>query len=170
MRRARTDEEKKELARRVARTINDFIGTLHGARWILVEAIRRAELPETRHAARYALRIAFGVVALTLRKFEDLWGTHIPQLIPEQGERPAQGQALIAECEERSLRDTANRLIAHYGEKGGWPLSQEEIEALIRANGWETEEEVVTCLGPVIEAMTEIRDAIMARCGIASLE
>lgn len=126
MRRALTPEQKQELARRVARVINDFVGTLHGARWIMVEAIRHAEKPNIRHAARYALQIGFGAIALTMRKFEDLWGAHMPQLIPDQADRPPQAARMIAESRHRSLRETADRLIGHYVERGAGGRSRKK--------------------------------------------
>lgn len=162
--------DKRELVRRVARTIQDFAGTLHAARCIMVVAIRKIDDPKMRHAARYALQMAEGAILLTMRKFEDLWSTQISELIPEKAERPARGTALIAECKKRSLRDTADRLIAHYGKRGEGPLSPGETEQLIRRNRWQTSEELVAWVGPVIQAMTEIRDAIMGRYGIASLD
>lgn len=50
-----------------------------------------------------------------------------------------------------------------------WPLTPKEIEVLIRRNGWETEEELVAWVEPVIEAMLKIRDAILKRYGIETL-
>ncbi len=169
MRKRLIDDEKQELAQGISRALNNFAGTIHAARCIMVSGIRQADDPQIRHAAKYALQVAYGAVALTMRKFEDMWGSHIPALITEKSERPVQGIWLVRECQNRNLRKSANQLIAHYADERGWPLGPSEIEALIRSNGWETEEEVVAWIGPVIEKMMEIRNEIMQRYRITSL-
>ncbi len=168
MRKTLNEDERRDLAQRVYQVLNDFVGTLHACRFIMIGGIKQAENPQMRHAARYALQIAFGAIALTIRKFEDLWSKHIPDLIPERSERPPQGSWVIAESKQRRLRESADQLIAHYGKRGEWPLSPEKIEALIRSNGWETEEEVVIWVGPVIGKLMEMRDDLGQRYGITS--
>ena len=97
---------------------------------------------------------------MTMRKFEDLWCLHIPQLIPDKSRRPEEGKVLVKESHDRNLRKTSNQLIAHYADENGWILTPSEVETLIRSNGWETEEEVVNWVGPVIGKMLKVEAKI----------
>ena len=64
---------KRGDAIRAVRVLNDFIGHLHAARCSQVIWMRVHEDPGYKIAARYGLQIAFGVIALTMRKFEDFY-------------------------------------------------------------------------------------------------
>ena len=166
MRRGLAEEERRELATRVADALRHFAGTLHAARGTMVIWLEGTANPSLRHASKYGLQLAFGAIALTMRKFEDLWSTHMPELIPDRSQRPEEGKAIVKDCQDRNLRNTANQLIAHYADERGLILAPSQIETLIRSNGWETEEEVVKWVEPVIEKILRIEEKIRRQYGV----
>ncbi len=112
-------------------------------------------------AAKYSLQMTGGTILLTLRKFEDLWRTHIRPLLPKTSKIRQTGEQIISEIKNRHLRRAANRLIAHYAPKHNrLPLSETEIVELIEENGWKTEQEFLMWVGPVIWNLIEVRDEI----------
>ena len=74
------------------------------------------------------------------------------------------------ELKIRNIRKAANQLVAHYSEPGQWPIGQDDIVSLIQSNRWNTEEELVEWVGPVIEKLYIIRERVMSSYGITSLE
>jgi hypothetical protein len=76
----------------------------------------------------------------------------------------------LNELKSRNLRKAANQLVAHYSEPGRWPIGQDDIVSIIQSNRWDTEEELVEWVGPVIEKLFLIRDRLMALYEITSLE
>jgi hypothetical protein len=62
---------RASLATRAARVLNDFMGHLHAARASQAIWIKAHEDPKHQTTAKYGLQIAFGTIALTMRKFED---------------------------------------------------------------------------------------------------
>ena len=167
---AASNKDEQLRAQRVADTLNSLIGSLHAARSTTVIWGRQVDNPKYKVAAKFGLQIAFGTVVLTLRKFEDLWKHHLTELITDGSSGRADCEWIIDECGRRKLRQTANRLIAHYAaDKCDWPLSTQEIKDLILSNGWATEEEVLEWLTPVIGKMISVRDEVMRRYDIQAL-
>ena len=160
-----------DRAKRVATTLNRFIGMLHAARCTAALWIRHAEDPRYRFAAQYGLQMTFGTAMLTLRKFQDLSTTgQLEALIPEGTEARRVTEWVLRECDQHNARDSANLLFAHYApHKTEPPLSEREIRALVEAGGWSTEEEVVEWIAPIIDNLRFIRDDMMSRYGITSL-
>jgi hypothetical protein len=151
---------------RVARVLNDFIGHVHAARCSQAIWLRVHDDPRYRIAAKYGLQSAFGVIALTLRKFEDFCEHDLHRAIPDKSKRPAEAKWLVKESKKRRLRDAANTLIAHYKDKKLPIPSASEVEKLIERGGWSTEEELMAWSAPVIEKLAAVRDAVMAYHGI----
>lgn len=167
---ANSESEIRERAKRVADALNGFVGALHGARCTGVVWAHHAENLQYRLAAKYALQNVFGIVALTLRKFEDLWTHHLRVLIPDISPSRAYCENLIAECNDRNLRQTTNRLIAHYAPgTRDFPLSRAEIASLIKSNKWNTDEEVIHWIGEIMPKLISVRDELMHCYGIEKL-
>ena len=143
------------------RVLNDFIGHLHAARcsqaiWLRVYNDDRYQV-----AAKYGLQIAFDVIALTLRKFEDFYEHDLHKAIPAKANRPADAKWLLQESKRRHLRTAANTLIAHYkSQETGKVPTESEISHLIAKGGWQTEHELMEWVGSVIERLERVRDAI----------
>lgn len=165
-----SDKQRHTMALRIARVLNDLGGTLHAARAIISKAIKSIQANPAQLTAKYEIRIAFGAIVLSMRKFQDLWNTHIPKLIEKKDDRPLEGKWIVNELKGRNLRSTANQLVAHYSETGQLPIGQDDIESLIQSNKWNTEEELVEWAGPVIEKLYIIRDRIMSSYEITSFE
>ena len=114
----------------IVQTLNAFIGILYAARVSAFIWLGHAE----RHpiALKYSLQMTGGTILLTLRKIDDLWRFHIQHLLPETSDGRKKGEWIINEMQNRHLRTTANRLIAHYAaEKDCLPLSETDITELI---------------------------------------
>jgi hypothetical protein len=157
-------------AARAARVLNDFMGHLHAARcsqgiWLKVHADPRYKI-----AAKYGLQIAFGTIALTMRKFEDFYEEDLHRMFPEKGKRPAEAKWLLQETKKRHLRAASNTLIAHYKDEKRQFLSPSQINDLIERGGWGTEEELMAWVGPVIERLEAVREAIMAYHNVEGID
>jgi hypothetical protein len=62
-------------------------------------------------------------------------------------------------------------LFAHYApDKTDPPLSNQAIRGLVESGGWGTEEAFVEWSAPIVEKLGLIRDDIMVRYGITTLE
>jgi len=159
-------------AKRVATTLNRFVGMLHAARCTAALWILQAEDSRYRIAAKYGLQMTFGTAMLTLRKFQDLSTSgQLHTLIPEGTEAHKVSEWVLRECEQHKTRDAANLLFAHYApNKTDPPLSEREIRTLIEAGGWSTEEELVEWIAPIIEKLRLIRDEMMSRYGIITFD
>lgn len=157
-------------AGRVARVLNDFIGHLHAARCSQAIWPKVHDDPRYRVAAKYSLQVAFGTVALTMRKFEDFYDHDLPRLIPQKKQRPAAAKWLVQESKARHLRAAANTLIAHYKDENRQVPSASEISHLIEKGGWDTEEELMAWVGPVIEHLEAVRDAVMTYHNLEGLQ
>jgi len=118
--------------------------------------------PRYRIAAKYGLQAAFGIIALTMRKFEDFAANDLHRLIPDKKRRSADAKWLVQESKARHLRAAANTLIAHYTDEARQIPSASDITRLIEKGGWNTEEEITAWVGPVIERLEGVRDAVMA--------
>src|SRR5262245_18341903 len=110
-------EDAKAFPTRVARVLNDFIGHIHSARWSQAIWLRVHDDPRYQIAAKYGLQAAFGVIALTMRKFEDFCEKDLHRAIPDRTKRPAEAKWLVQESKKHHLRDATNTLIAHYKNK-----------------------------------------------------
>lgn len=76
----------------------------------------------------------------------------------------------MSECDERGLRRAANLIAAQYAnEKSEWPLTNKEISDIIRNTGLTREEVLAKGLDPIGEKMITIRNEVMQRYNIASL-
>jgi len=123
--------------------------------------IRNADNPDFAIAAKYGLQMTFGTTVLTLRKFVDLYEAHLSGLIPPEGDARAAGEWILEECRTRNTRRAANLLFAHYAEcTTDPPLCPEHVEALVHAGSWASEEAVVEWLGPVIDKLLLIQQAM----------
>jgi len=160
------DARTKTYPTRITRVLNDFIGHVHAARCSQAIWLRVHDDPRYRIAAKYGLQAAFGVIALTLRKFEDFYAEDFHRAIPDKSKRPAEAKWLLQESQKRHLRDAANKLIAHYKDRSRQIPSASEIEKLIERGGWSTEEELMEWAGPVIERLEAVRDAVVAYHGL----
>ena len=159
----------RSLPARAARVLNDFIGHLHAARCNQAIWLKVHDDPRYRIAAKYGLQAAFGTIALTMRKFEDFYDHDIPRLIPDRKKRPAAAKWLVQESQAHHLRAAANTLIAHYKDKNRPIPSASEISCLIEKGGWDTEEKLMAWVGPVIERLEAVRDAVMAYYNLEGL-
>ena len=166
----RDEVSADSLPVRVARLLNDFMGQLHAARCSQKIWLKVHDDPRYRVAAKYGFQIAFGTIALTMRKFEDFYKHDFPRLIPDKGRRPAEARWLVQESKKRHLRAVTNTLIAHYKDEKRQLPSASEIGRLIEKGGWRTEEELMTWVGPVIERLEAVRNAIMAYHNVKRLE
>jgi len=131
------DARTKTYPTRITRVLNDFIGHVHAARCSQAIWLRVHDDPRYRIAAKYGLQAAFGVIALTLRKFEDFYAEDFHRAIPDKSKRPAEAKWLLQESQKRHLRDAANKLIAHYKDRSRQIPSASEIEKLIERGGLE---------------------------------
>jgi hypothetical protein len=122
-----------ENAKRIATTLNPFVGVLHAARCTATIWVRNAENPEYSIAAKYGLQMTFGTVVLTLRKVQDLSFTgQIQSHIPEKAEAHKVIESVLRECELHNTRNAANLLFAHYApNKIDPPLSERDIRRLV---------------------------------------
>lgn len=159
----------RSFATRAARVLNDFIGHLHAARCSQAIWIRVHDDPQYRVAAKYGLQAAFGTIALTMRKFEDFYKRDVPKLLPDKKKRPAAAKWLVHESKAHHLRAASNTLIAHYKDESRQIASASEINRLIANAGWDTEEELMAWVGPVIEHMQTVRNAVMAYHNVEGL-
>jgi hypothetical protein len=83
-----------------------------------------------------------------VRRFDDLWRYHVEKLLEPSDSGFEAGQWVVQEIERRKLRDTANKLFAHYAaDKSDLPLSYEKVAALLQSNGWVTGQEVLEWAG-----------------------
>lgn len=113
-------------------------------------------------ASKYGIQIGFGAIAMTLRKFDDLWQDHIIHFFPKD-ERPPDGLWILREIETRNLRRTANQVVAHYSDRDKWPLSESEILALIASNGWQKNDELIPWAYEVVKKLIAVREALGTR-------
>jgi hypothetical protein len=151
-----------ERAERVALALNGFIGLLHAARITATVWIRHSE--KFPIAGKYGLQMTGGTILLTLRRFEDLWGSHITKLLPEDSVGRNRGEWVIHEINNRQLRVTVNRLVAHYsGDKLASPLSNDDIRDLIQLNGWATEQDMLRWTGEVMWRVMDVRNDLVRR-------
>lgn len=140
-------------------TLDLFIGQLHAATWTGALLAANATNPEHSHAVKYGLQMTSGMIVLTIRKFQDIWRWHIQALVAEGSPGWQQADWILREAQRRNLRSTANQLVAHFGEEPeAWPLSNEERLALIRSNGWDTEQEVMVWGREALNRMIGLRD------------
>ena len=145
-------------------TLNTFIGQLHAATWTAALLAANAEHPDYRHAVKYGLQMTSGTIVLTIRKFQDMWRWHIHGLVERASAGGRAATWILDESERRNLRATANRLVAHFGEReGAWPLSAAETLELIRGNGWDTEQEVMGWGREALKKLIVLRDEITTR-------
>jgi hypothetical protein len=155
-----------EFVRRVVMTLDTFVGQLHAATWIGALLAANETSLEHGHAVKYGLQMTSGAIVLTVRKFHDMWRWHVKELVPEGSPGWHAAAWILGEAERRNLRDTANQIVAHFGEEpGAWPLSNEEILALIQSNGWDTEQDVMRWGRDALHRLLELRDEIIARHG-----
>src|SRR6266702_6948907 len=138
------------------------MGHLHAARASQAIWIKAHEDPKYQTTAKYGLQIAFGTIALTMRKFEDFHTQDLPRLIPDRKKRPEAAKWLLQESKTRHLRTAANTLMAHYKSDNRQIPSSSEVHRLVERGGWATEEELMEWVGPVIEKVEAVRNAIMA--------
>ncbi|HYB69137.1 MAG TPA: hypothetical protein VEH80_00620 [Candidatus Bathyarchaeia archaeon] len=155
---------ERELVERVLGTLNTFIGQLHAATWIGAWLVANTKDREHEHAVKYGLQITGGVIALTVRRFQDVWRWHVEGLVTAGSRGWDAADWILREAQRRDLGATANLIVAHLGEKpGAWPLSSDETLALIRRSGWNTEEEVLAWGRQALHRLVELRDAISER-------
>jgi hypothetical protein len=157
----------RELVQRVVTTLGFFIGQLHAATWVGAFLTANAENPEHKHAVKYGLQMTFGSMALTIRKFQDLWSWHVEGLTAKSGPGREAADWVLQEAENRHLRTTANQLVAHFAEETrAWPLSNEQILALIKSNDWDTEQEALWWGRNVMHRLITLRDELARQHGI----
>jgi hypothetical protein len=161
--------DDRVLATRAARVLNDFMGHLHAARSCQIIWIKAHEDSKHQATAKYGLQVAFGTIALTMRKFEDFSAYDLPRLIRDRKKRPDAAKWLVKESKTRHLGAAASTLIAHYANRKRQIPSTSEVQKLIERSGWATEEEVMEWVGPVIEKVEAVRNAIMAHHNVTGL-
>lgn len=92
-------------------------------------------------------------------------------LIPEGTQAHTFSEWVLRECDQHNTRPAANLLFAHYAtHKTDLPLSDREVRVLVEDGGWATEEGVVEWLASIIEKLRLIRDEMMSRYGITTLD
>ena len=150
---------KKELANSVFEILNDLMGDIHGARITGFLAIKKPEIYMTKYP-RYVIRSSISVIALSLRKFDDLWSHQIGNLLLKNF-TCNEGQELHNEIKKRKIRKFCNVVIAHYAESKKLPkTSNKELEKLISQQGFRTDEEFFLWTKDVIEKIEAVRDLV----------
>lgn len=139
-------------AGRVASLLDEFIGLLFATR---TTAALWNVLGRRHPTARaHAWMMSEGAILITMRRFDDLWRHHVQDLLEPSDLGFDAGAWLAREIAERNIRTTASRMVAHYAaEKSDAPLTVEDVEALMRSNGWLTDYDVRVWAG---EAMWKI--------------
>lgn len=84
--------------------------------------------------------------------------------------RPDAAKWLVNESRTRHLRAAASTLIAHYADKRRQIPSASEVQHLIERGRWATEEDLMAWVGPVIEKIQAVRDAVMDQHGVSRLD
>jgi len=161
MRDVRDIQERRERAQHVADGLGQFIGVLHAARLTALIWVHQAENPAYRYPKRYGVQMAFVTTALTLRKFQDFWRTHLMELFPPDTPELLEARWVVDETHARSLRRVANQLLAHYSENvKGLPLSDDELADLYRLTRWQDENDLVDTLGRMLERLLGLHAAL----------
>jgi len=156
-------------AERVAAMLDEFIGLLFiarttGALW----GVLGHKHPT---AAAHAFIMSEGAILITARRFGDLWKNHVEKLLEPADLGFEGGQWLVAEIDQRNLRDTANKLVAHYAEsKSDLPLPHQEVTELLQSNGWVTEQEVFEWAGQAMWKIAMVWAALRAKYSLPGSE
>lgn len=157
----RTVDERRRRAQHVAEALGQYIGILHAARLTALIWTHQAENPAYRYPKQYGLQIAFVTAALTLRKFQDFWRTHLIELFPPETPELVEARWVVDETHARSVRRVANQLLAHYAENvRGLPLSDEGLAELYRLTGWQDDDDLIETLGRMLERLLDLHAAL----------
>lgn len=150
---------KKELVNSVFEILNDLMGDIHGARITDLLAIKKPGIYMTKYP-RYVIRSSISIIALSLRKFDDLWSHQIENLLLKNL-TCKEGQELHNEIKKRKIRKFCNVVIAHYAKSKKLPkTSNKELEKLISQQGFRTDEEFFLWTKDVIEKIEAVRDLV----------
>src|SRR2546427_1755427 len=109
----RDEVSADSLPVRVARLLNDFMGQLHAARCSQKIWLKVHDDPRYRTAAKYGFQIAFGTIALTMRKFEDFYEHDFARLIPDKGKRPTEAKWLVLGSTKAHVPAATQHPLAH---------------------------------------------------------
>jgi hypothetical protein len=154
-------EERRARAEHAAERLGQFIGVLHAARLTALLWIHQAENPAYRYPKKFGLQLAFVSAALTLRKFQDFWRTHLVELLPPGTPELGDGRWVVDETHARNVRRAANQLLAHYSENvQGRLLSDDELDELYRLTRWEDDEALADTLGQMLERLLGLHAAL----------
>jgi hypothetical protein len=131
---------------------------------------RHANISLMRKAALHGIVMSYGIIGVTLRKFEDLWTHHIRELFPQVSEAHVHAEWVLEECRRRNLRKTTNLVFAHYAAgKSDWPLASDEAVELLFSGNWTSDEDLVEWTEAVTDRLISIRDEVMRHFNLARL-
>jgi hypothetical protein len=149
-----------EHAGRIVAALGTFVSQIFAARITALVWLKWIE--EFPEVAKLGLRLAESGILITLRQFEDIWTEHISKILPVDDPAYGRGKALVEEIDGRKLRDSANRLAAHYAaNKTDLPLSSVAFHDLIAANGFATSQEFVTWAGEAMWCIYDVRKGLL---------
>jgi len=160
-----------ELARRAHRDLDEAASTVDAAVAIGEHFLEYDGVLVPDHVLRSGLGIAFGAVALALRRFDEDWNDYLRLLFSSDRRTVGTARALIADAKHRGVIEAANRLVAHRGGRGGPPLSSWERYEILSKGSWGEESAVLEWYSTVADRLASIRDALAAQYpGAARLE
>lgn len=163
----RTIEERRLRAQHVAEGLGQYIGVLHAARLTALIWTHQAENSAYRYPKKYGVQMTFVTTALTLRKFQDFWRTHVMELLPPDTPELVEARWVVDETHARSVRRVANQLLAHYSENvKGLPLSDDDLAELYRLTRWQDDNDLVDTLGRMLERLLGLHAALRRLYGL----
>lgn len=152
--------DQRVRADHVVAALGTFVGMIFAARVTALTWLKWAD--EFSEVAKWGLRLAGSEILIVLRQFEDIWKAHVADLLPIDHISYRRGKALVGEISRRRLRDTANRLAAHYAKNpADLPLGDPDIHDLITANGFATSQEFIIWAGEAMWQIYEVRKALL---------
>ncbi|MBU0649735.1 hypothetical protein KKG63_00860 [Patescibacteria group bacterium] len=151
----------REIAMSAFETLNDLMGEIHAGRIVGLLASKNPSMFKTKHS-QYFVRIGIGAIMIALYKFEDLWDHQIRKLLAD--ELLPRWKNLSAELKQKKIRQFRSLFVAHYSDCRGSPKPPlSKLEALLKAQGFNTDEELFLWTKSIIEVLQEIRDRLSLR-------
>ena len=132
------------------------MGELHAGRVVGLLAIKSPSVLKTKYSG-YFVRMGIGAIMIALYKFEDLWEHQIKKLL--EGKLLPRWENLTAELKQKKIKQFRSLFVAHYSDRPGSakpPLTK--LEALLKAQGFDTDEDLFLWTKSVVEVLQEIRD------------
>lgn len=110
--------------------------------------------------SKYIVRSSISIIALSLRKFDDLWKYQLENRLLKNISCN-EGKSLQNEIEVRKIRSFCNLIVAHYAKNKELPkTSNKELETLINLQGFNTDEDFFVWTKDVIEKIESVRNLL----------